>query len=53
MNTPSKEQCVVSHIERNASRFLLLAIREHIIYMPKTEIKEISYIDPFDNIKNK
>ena len=53
VNTPSKEQCVVSHIERNASRFLLLAIREHIIYMPKTEIKEISYLDPFDNIKNK
>lgn len=53
VNTPSKEQCVVSHIERNASRFLLLAIREHIIYMPKTEIKEISYLDPFDNIQNK
>ena len=53
VNTPSKEQCVVSHIERNASRFLLLALREHIIFMPKTEIKEISYLDPFDNIKNK
>lgn len=53
VNTPSKEQCVISHIERNAARFLLLAIREHIIYMPKTEIREISYLDPFDNIKNK
>lgn len=53
VNTPSKEQCVVSHIERSASRFLLLSIREHIIYMPKTEIKEITYLDPFDNIKKK
>lgn len=51
VNTPSKEQCVLSHIERNASRSLLLAIREHIVYMPKTEIKEIAYLDPFDNIK--
>lgn len=53
VNIPSKEQCVVSHIERNASRSLLLALREYIAYMPKAEIKEISYLDPFDNIKNK
>lgn len=53
VNIPSREQCVMAHIERNASRLLLLAIREHLDYMPKTEIKEITYLDPFDNIKNK
>ena len=51
VNIPSKEQCVMSHIERNASRSLLSALRKHIVYMPKTEIKEISYLDPFDKIK--
>lgn len=51
VNIPSREQCVISHIERNASRTLLHAIREHIIYLPTTSIKEITYLDPFDNIK--
>ena len=53
VNIPSHEQCVMAHIERNASRDLLLALREQDAYMPKTEIKEITYLDPFDNIKNK
>lgn len=53
VNIPSKEQCVMAHLERNASRLLLQTLREQIVYMPKTEIKEISYLDPFDNIKNK
>ena len=48
VNTPSREQCVMAHLERNASRDLLLAIRKHGTFMPKTEIKEIDYIDPFD-----
>lgn len=51
VNIPSREQCVMAHIERNASRLLLLALREHINYMPEKEIKEILYLDPFDNIK--
>ena len=41
VNTPSHEQCVVAHLERNASRELLL-------YFPEKEIKEIEYLDPFD-----
>ncbi len=48
VNVPSREQCVMSHIERNASRLLLLSLREHIDYMPQIEIKEINYLDPFD-----
>lgn len=48
VNTPSHEQCVVAHLERNASRELLLAIRKHGEFIPDVEIKEISYLDPFD-----
>lgn len=49
VNTPSHEQCVVSHIERNASRLLLNNIRKHGSFLPeKEEIKVIDYLDPFD-----
>ena len=48
VNTPSHEQCVVAHLERNASRELLVNIRKHGMFLPETEIKEIDYLDPFD-----
>ena len=49
VNTPSHEQCVVAHLERNASRELLQSIRKHGIFLPEQEdIKEIDYLDPFD-----
>lgn len=49
INTPSHEQCVIAHLERNASRELLNRIKQHEIFPPeKEEIKEISYLDPFD-----
>ena len=48
VNTPSHEQCVMAHLERNASRNLLTNVREHGQFMPEVEIKEISYLDPFD-----
>lgn len=49
VNTPSHEQCVVAHLERNASRELLLNIRKHGTFLPEQgEIKEIEYLDPFD-----
>lgn len=47
-NTPSHQQCVISHIERNASRYLLNKIRKIGEFMPEIDIKEISYLDPFD-----
>lgn len=52
VNTPSHEQCVVAHLERNASRELLNNIRSHRIFLPQQEIKEIDYLDPFD-VRNK
>lgn len=48
VNTPSHEQCVVAHLERNASRSLLLNIRQQGSFLPGHEIKEILYLDPFD-----
>lgn len=48
VNTPSHEQCVMAHIERNASRDLLKNIRKHGVFMPQQEIKDINYLDPFD-----
>ena len=51
VNTPSHEQCVVAHLERNASRNLLESIRAIGVFLPEMEIPEINYLDPFDNIK--
>ncbi len=48
VNTPSHEQCVVAHVERNASRTLLNNIRKHGQFLTGNEIKEIDYLDPFD-----
>ena len=50
VNTPSHEQCVVAHIERNASRTLLQNLRKKGEFLPDfDEIKEIDYLDPFNN----
>lgn len=50
VNTPSHEQCVISHIERNASRKLLNKIRSIGEFLPNTEITELDYLDPFEEI---
>lgn len=51
VNTPSHEQCVMAHLERNASKQLLDAIRKYGVFLPDKEIHEINYLDPFDQIK--
>lgn len=48
VNTPSHEQCVVAHLERNASRKLLENIRQYKTFLPDQEIDAIDYLDPFD-----
>ena len=50
INTPSRQQCVMSHLEREASKLLLEIFHKHNILLEK-EIKTINYIDPFDNYK--
>jgi CXXX repeat peptide maturase len=52
VNTPSHEQCIVAHTERDASRRLLQSIRKEATFMPDIEIKELNYIDPFEVRKN-
>ena len=49
INTPSHQQCIVSHIERNASR-LLQAKLVSIGVSIGQPIKEIDYLDPFESI---
>lgn len=53
VNTPSREQCVSAHIERNASKLLLESIRKHCEFLPDKKIKEIDYLDPFEEILKK
>lgn len=48
LNTPSHQQCVMAHLERNASRELLNNIRKIGEFMPNIDIKEIDYLDPFE-----
>lgn len=54
VNTPGREQCVMAHIERNAAKKLLEALREvDPNYLGDTNIPSIDYLDPFDKIINK
>ena len=46
-NMPSHQQCVLAHLERNASRDLQQKMQE-VGYRFENEIKEIDYLDPFD-----
>lgn len=49
VNTPGHEQCVVAHLERNASRELLNRIRAHGLQVVGVQnIEEINYLDPFE-----
>ena len=52
-NTPSHSQCLAAHLERNASRRLLEQLRKiDATYMKGRTIKEIKYLDPFNEITN-
>lgn len=53
VNTPGKQQCIIAHIERNASRNLLARLQTEINLMSSKSIKEIDYLDPFEKIINK
>lgn len=48
VNTPSHQQCVAVHLERNASRLLLQKLRQQGIRLQGCEeIEELGYLDPF------
>lgn len=48
VNIPGHEQCVASHIERNASKDLLESLREAGAINTDITIEDIDYLDPFD-----
>ena len=50
VNTPSHEQCVVAHLERNASRDLLIDLQQLGAWEEKS-IEAIDYLDPFEIIE--
>ncbi|MCM1531306.1 MAG: CXXX repeat peptide maturase [Bacteroides sp.] len=52
VNTPSHEQCVMAHLERNESRRLLQNIRKIGEFMPDISIPKIDYMDPFEKRKD-
>lgn len=52
-NTPSKEQCLMAHIERKASRKLLADIRKHGMIVQGGEIPELDYMDPLEKLLSK
>lgn len=49
VNTPSRQQCVCAHLERNASRDLI----EPLFLTDTVQIPEIDYLDPFDELLKK
>ena len=51
VNTPSHEQCVMAHLERDASRELLANIRKQGTFLPDNpNITGLDYLDPFEII---
>ncbi len=49
VNTPSHQQCVVAHLERNATRRLQKKmIEKGIVLEDAGEIPELEYLDPFN-----
>lgn len=53
VNTPGRQQCVMAHLERNASKNLIDTFHNLGITLPTVEITPIAYLDPFDNITKK
>lgn len=53
VNTPSHQQCVLSHLERNASRELLNKLKACGKVKTNMSIPEIDYLDPFETIIKK
>lgn len=47
MNTPSRQQCILAHLERNASRDLQQRLKQDG-FLIEHEIPAITYLDPFD-----
>jgi CXXX repeat peptide maturase len=51
LNTPSKIQCTLSHMERNTSKRLTDRLRKMQQFPDFKAIKEIDYLDPYELIR--
>ncbi len=51
VNTPGHEQCVASHIEREATRQVLEVLNDQGDFAFQSEIPKLDYNDPFENRK--
>ena len=51
VNTPSREQCITAHIERNATRQLCLQAEDKGKYSV-FDIPDLPYLDPFEQRLN-
>lgn len=49
-NTPSYQQCILAHYERNAAEMLLNDIRKSGEYLNGVSIPHIDYLDPLENL---
>lgn len=50
VNTPSHQQCVIAHLERNEARRLLYSLKRDNKIISQISISEIDYLDPFEKI---
>lgn len=49
LNTPSRQQCIMAHLERNATRILRKNLREKNMQIEgSVDIQELCYLDPFE-----
>jgi CXXX repeat peptide maturase len=51
VNTPAHEQCVLSHLERNASKHILASPKLSGAFQNVNHIPDLNYLDPFEIIK--
>lgn len=52
INTPSHQQCVMAHLEREASRSLLAKLRNFSNAFIDSTIPKLDYLDPFEICKS-
>lgn len=52
LNTPSRQQCIISHLERNASRRLLRRLKPALQNLQELfDIPEVDYLDPLEALQ--
>lgn len=50
VNTPGHQQCVMAHVERLVSKYILEKLSASGLILPGADIPDLGYLDPFDKI---